>query len=66
MSSEKETDQEARLRLFLAEYERVCKRYSLYVYGNYDQEIAVVERKHEGRDMLPDHVEGLKESGINA
>ncbi|KKK99327.1 hypothetical protein LCGC14_2633850 [marine sediment metagenome] len=61
----KETNEEARLRLFLAEYWRVCNRYSLYVYGNYDQEISVVERKFNGMDMLPDHVEGLKESGIN-
>ena len=57
----KETDQEARLRLFLGEYERVCKRYSLMVCPPKVMEVSVVHT-----DFLPLHIEQLKEGGINA
>lgn len=53
-----ETNQEARLRLFLAEYERLCKRYSLFVDG------AVFERHDLDHDDLPQHIEGLRIHGI--
>ena len=58
-----ETDQEARLRLFLAEYERVCKRYSLIIVGS-----KVWERYEEesGMDSMYDLIQELKEGGINA
>ena len=59
----KETNQEARLRLFLAEYERVCKRYSLYVWGT---PASVCERTDShGIDDLPTHIWCLKEGGIH-
>ncbi len=59
----KETDQEARLRLFLGEYERVCNRYSLTI--NNDK---VFERYgvHSGTDFMPIMMRILKGSGINA
>lgn len=61
-SKDKKTDQEARLRLFLAEYERVCKRYSLTVINN-----KVFERTGKSKiDCLPIQIEYLKQGGINA
>ena len=63
-----ETNEQARLRLFLAEYERVCKRYSLLVrddtsYGKvYERYVKVLDNT----DDLPRHMSHLKESGINA
>ena len=58
-----ETEQEARLRLFLAEYEHVCKRYSLIIVGS-----KVWERYEEesGMDSMYDLIQELKEGGINA
>ncbi len=62
-----ETNQEARLRLFLAEYERVCTRYSLMVYDGGYNEDRVHERLLPNKiDALPQHIEHLKEGGINA
>jgi len=57
-----ETDEEARLRLFLQEYERVCNRYSLLISSTEK----VVERIDTwGNDYLPEHLAYLKERGIN-
>ena len=56
----KETNEEARLRLFLAEYERVCKRYNLVVYRE-----GVYERNCCDNDNLPPHMTRLKRNGIN-
>ncbi len=62
----KETDQEARLRLFLAEYERVCTRYSLMIYSGCCDEDSVFERfAFDKRDDLPQHIAWLKQDGIN-
>ena len=58
----KETDQEARLRLFLEEYERVCKRYSLTV--NYDKVFERIGRISE-IDFLPVQMSMLKIGGIH-
>lgn len=57
----KETDQETRLRLFLAEYERVCRRYSLMVCPP-----KVWETDTSHTKFLSLHIEQLKEGGINA
>jgi len=62
-----ETDQESRLRLFLEEYERLCKKYSLYIDVRYT---IVGERVYErinesGEDCLPEHMAFLKKGGIN-
>jgi len=64
----KETNEQARLRLFLQEYERLCKRYSLIVL--FDQlphpHEQVCERYAEldGEDYLPEHIKILKGGGI--
>lgn len=60
-----ETDQESRLRRFLATYERLCKKYSLIVE---DENVEVYERfePKTGYDYLPQHLQQLKEGGINA
>ena len=56
-----ETDQESRLRRFLASYERLCKKYGLVIQG----ESIVCERFYsDGTDCLPDHLEILKQCGI--
>ncbi len=58
-----EADQESRLRLFLEEYERVCKRYSLTVNGD-----SVFERHtvtSVAIDFLPIQMKMLRENGIN-
>ena len=58
-----ETNQEARLRLFLAEYERVCKRYNLIIMGCPP---TVYERVNPvGIDDLPSHMASLKKGGIH-
>lgn len=63
----KETNEQARLRLFLAEYERVCKRYSLRVGSAIHAENRIYERSlPNGWDELPEHLEQLREGGINA
>jgi len=62
-----ESNEEARLRLFLQEYERVCKRYNLIVYldmAPYPHE-EVCERNIGPEDYLPEHIENLKAHGIN-
>jgi len=55
-------DEQSRLRLFLEEYERVCKRYSLLISSTEK----VVERIDIcGNDYLPEHLAYLKKGGIN-
>ena len=62
-----ETDQEARLRLFLQEYEVVCKRYDLVIESAGNGHIAVFERYTDVEtDALADHLPKLKERGIRA
>lgn len=58
------TNDQARLKLFLKEYEIVCKRYSLIVYYDWGNE-QVCERYVGTDDYLPEHLETLKEFGIN-
>lgn len=56
-----ETDQESRLRRFLAAYERLCKKYGLIV-----QRYSVFERITPfGNDDLPYHMDKLQKGGIN-
>lgn len=60
-----ETDQESRLRRYLAAYERLCKKYGLMVE---DQNVKVCEHLggSTGHDYLTSHMKQLKQGGINA
>ena len=61
-----ETDQESRLRRYLAAYERLCEKYSLVIYNG--NTLSFDERVHErfwsGLDMLTDQLKELGEGGI--
>lgn len=62
-----ETNEQARLRLFLQEYERVCMRYSLIILAGDSSFPMVFERLvPAGFDDLPVSMEWLKKGGINA
>jgi len=63
-----ETDQESRLRRYLAAYERLCKKYGLIVtYDCNDESFAKVRERFDyyKKDLLSDHLVELKESGID-
>ena len=63
----KETNQQSRLRLFLQEYEILCKKYSLVITSKgLNQEEMIYERFDKWRsDTLEGNLSLLQESGIN-
>lgn len=64
-----ETNEETRLRLFLQEYERVCKRYSLVIDGAIYKglpTVKVFERETRTEyDTLPGNLDILEDFGVN-
>jgi len=61
------TNQESRLKLFLEEYERLCKKYSLIVRMNCDEKYTVSERFWlQDLDTLARQMRELKKGGIDA
>jgi len=62
-----EINEQSRLRLFLEEYERLCKKYSLYVSIGSDEKYNISERiwRSFDLDMLAVQMKELKKGGIN-
>jgi len=63
-----ETDKQSRLRRYLAAYERLCRRYSLYIYFGIPFTDVPIEQAYERYkhtwDGLPSHLKRLKKGGI--